>query len=307
MNKTIICALITSFVISGCASSAKNVPTSYVPTLAYQNSDCSQLNAEAARLQARILETGGRIDKAADNDKVLTGVALLVFWPAIFFLGNKTQEAEFGRLKGEYEAITKSAIEKHCAITSLTAPKVTGISATKPPTLTTATSQSSINQSKQEETLIAPTTITRPRTTRVEAPKQLNSPVIATVATAAPVSPEAVVKPASTVINVVATSSIIYSKIQLPVTGFAEIGEVNALPTQVSKTKTIYSDWLVNALPRAFVLAGDGSGYGSWSNAPRKDNAEPQDPAERALYRCEKAGKTKCKLYAIDNNVVWVK
>lgn len=232
MKTSIISTLIASFVISGCATSAKNVPASYVPTLSYQSSDCGQLNAEAARIQAKLVETGGQLDKAADNDKVLTGVALLVFWPAVFFLGNKAQEAEYGRLKGDYDAINKVAIEKKCA----------GV---LPAAVTAAISNDS------------------------------NQPAI--------------------------------SKIQLPASGFSDIGNASALPTQSNRVKTVYGDWLINPLPRAFALGGDGSGYGSWGNAARKDKAEPQDPAERALYRCEKAGKTKCKLYAIDNNVVWVK
>jgi hypothetical protein len=232
MNKTIISAIITSFVISGCASSAKNVPTSYVPTVTYQNLDCGQLNSEAARIQALLVQNGGQLDKAADNDKVITGVAILVFWPAIFFLGNKTQEAEYGRLKGTYDAINKVAVDKKC-------------------------------------TGVLPTNVAAALNNDTSLPAE--------------------------------------SKIQLPVSGFAEIGNANALPTQINRIKTVYSDWLINPLPRAFVLAADGSGYGSWGNKPRKDKTEPQDPAERALYRCEKAGKTKCKLYAIDNNVVWVK
>ena len=150
----------------------------------------------------------------------------------MFFLGNKAQEAEYGRLKGDYDAINIVAIEKKCAG-------------------------------------VLPTNV---------AAALNNDNSLAAV-----------------------------SKIQLPASGFAEIGDASALPTQSNRVKTVYGNWLINPLPRAFVLASDGSGYGSWSNAPRKDKTEPQDPTERALYRCEKAGKLKCKLYAIDNNVVWVK
>jgi len=38
-----------------------------------------------------------------------------------------------------------------------------------------------------------------------------------------------------------------------------------------------------------------------------KDPMEPKDPAERALKRCQDAGRTGCALYAVDNNVVFVK
>jgi hypothetical protein len=46
----------------------------------------------------------------------LTGVALILFWPAAFALGGtKGQEAEYGRLKGEYDAIIQQANAKKCS------------------------------------------------------------------------------------------------------------------------------------------------------------------------------------------------
>lgn len=231
MKKTIIVTLIASLFVAGCASTAKDVPTSYVPTMAYQHLSCEQLNSEASRVYALLIENGGQLDKAAQNDVLISGVALFVFWPAIFFLGNKTQEAEYGKLKGMYDAVNRTAIEKKC-------------------------------------TGVVPAHITA----------ALNGP----------------------------PSSSVTSKFHLPPSGFADIGNVRALPTQVNRTRVLYGDWLANPLPRAFVIAGDGSGYGAWTNTVRKDNS-PSDPVERAIYRCENAGKTKCKLYAIDNEVVWVK
>ena len=57
----------------------------------------------------------GRLDEAASNDKVLMGVGLVLFWPALFALGGtKQQEADFARLKGEYDAIQQAMIAKKC-------------------------------------------------------------------------------------------------------------------------------------------------------------------------------------------------
>ncbi len=40
---------------------------------------------------------------------------LLLAWPALFALGGtKEQEAEYARLKGEYDAIHQSAVLKKC-------------------------------------------------------------------------------------------------------------------------------------------------------------------------------------------------
>ena len=40
---------------------------------------------------------------------------MLLFWPALFALGGtKQQEAEYARLKGEYDALQQAAIVKKC-------------------------------------------------------------------------------------------------------------------------------------------------------------------------------------------------
>jgi hypothetical protein len=43
------------------------------------------------------------------------GVGLILFWPALFALGGtKQQEAEYARLKGEYDAVQEAAVIKKC-------------------------------------------------------------------------------------------------------------------------------------------------------------------------------------------------
>lgn len=62
-------------------------------------------------------ELGGRLDQASSNDKILMGVTMVLFWPAAFALGGtKAQEAEYGRLKGEFDAVQIAAIEKKCQV-----------------------------------------------------------------------------------------------------------------------------------------------------------------------------------------------
>ena len=46
-----------------------------------------------------------------------TGVALVVFWPAAFFLkGDGATAGELAHLKGQMEAIEQNSIQKKCLI-----------------------------------------------------------------------------------------------------------------------------------------------------------------------------------------------
>jgi len=110
-----LAALATVFGIVGCATASKDIAPTYVSPLQYQNYDCDQIAAEAARIQVRVSQTGGRLDEAASNDQAITGAGIVLFWPALFFLGGtKQQEAEYARLRGEYDALQSVAIAKKC-------------------------------------------------------------------------------------------------------------------------------------------------------------------------------------------------
>lgn len=100
---------------AGCATASKDVATAYVSPVQFQPYNCEQLAAEASRIQTRVNQLAGRLDEAANNDKILTGVGVILFWPALFALGGtKGQEAEYARLKGEYDAVQQAAVAKQC-------------------------------------------------------------------------------------------------------------------------------------------------------------------------------------------------
>ena len=102
-------------VLAGCSTASKDIAAVSVSPLQYQSYDCEQLTGESNRLQTRITQLGGRLDEAASNDKAITGVGMILFWPALFALGGtKQQEAEYARIKGEYDAIQQAAISKKC-------------------------------------------------------------------------------------------------------------------------------------------------------------------------------------------------
>lgn len=115
LRNGILASTLTCVALAGCATASKDLTASYISPVQYQNYDCGQLSAESQRLQVRVTELGGRLDQAASNDKILMGVGLVLFWPAWFALGGtKQQEAEFSRLKGEFDAVDQAMIARKC-------------------------------------------------------------------------------------------------------------------------------------------------------------------------------------------------
>jgi len=114
--KRIILASVAGALIAGCATASKDIASTYTSPIVYQSLDCQQLSAEATRIQARVVQVGGRLDQAASNDKAIATAGAIIFWPALFALGGtKAQEAEYAALKGQYDAAQQAAIEKKCA------------------------------------------------------------------------------------------------------------------------------------------------------------------------------------------------
>lgn len=103
--------------VFGCSSSSKDIAAAYVSPAQYMGYDCEQLAMEAQRIHSRASQMAGRLDKAASNDKVTTVASTLLFWPGLFFLGGtEQQEAEYGRLRGEYDAVQQAAVLRKCEI-----------------------------------------------------------------------------------------------------------------------------------------------------------------------------------------------
>jgi hypothetical protein len=102
--------------LGGCSTASKDILPTPVSPMQYSNYDCDQIAAEQRRIYQRVGELGGRLDQAAGNDNVLAWTGGLLFWPALFFLGGtKPHEAEYARLRGEYDALHQTAIMKKCA------------------------------------------------------------------------------------------------------------------------------------------------------------------------------------------------
>ena len=81
-----------------------------------------------------------------------------------------------------------------------------------------------------------------------------------------------------------------------PKTNFAKLEDVNSVPGLSEDKKKLYRKFLSEPLPRAFAVSDSGSvGWASKSN----------DSMSRALYFCQIYAKQSCRLYAVDNDVVW--
>ncbi len=115
-RRSVAAVVSVALALSGCATASKDITASYVSPNQYASFDCDQLAAEAGRIQTRVVALGGAPDQAAQNDAGIMVVGMVLFWPVLFALGGtKQQEAEYGRLKGEYEAVEQAAIAKKCA------------------------------------------------------------------------------------------------------------------------------------------------------------------------------------------------
>ena len=112
-----IALLVTSGLLTACATAGKDIAAAYVSPMQYANYDCDQLRQESQRIGGRVNQLTGRLDEAASNDKaIMAHERLAIVDPALFALGGtKQQEAELARLKGEYDAVQATATSKKCA------------------------------------------------------------------------------------------------------------------------------------------------------------------------------------------------
>ena len=81
-----------------------------------------------------------------------------------------------------------------------------------------------------------------------------------------------------------------------PATQFAALQDEGSLPFVQDAGRVSYKNYLTKPFPRAFAIAPNGA----WGWAEGGD-----DPLKRSLDNCNKRGQGKCRLYSVDNSVVW--
>lgn len=117
-------AIAIAAVLSGCASDPANISAASVSPMQYNAYDCNQVIADLDRVTKRANELNTSLKEKADNDSTQMALGMVIFWPALFFLegGDGPDAAEYARLKGEKEALEKTAISKNCALPPAPAP-----------------------------------------------------------------------------------------------------------------------------------------------------------------------------------------
>jgi len=94
-------------------------------------------------------------------------------------------------------------------------------------------------------------------------------------------------------------TKVLYKVPEPPVpqpTNFASIDNVDAVPFLSENGKRAYQDYLTKMTPRAFAISANGG----WCWAE-----EGEDPEARALAACSAKSDIPCRLYSVDEHVVW--
>jgi len=82
-----------------------------------------------------------------------------------------------------------------------------------------------------------------------------------------------------------------------PPSGFAQVDELDRVPLRTDRAREGYASWLRAESPKAFAIH---AGQGNWASASGGER-----PIARALANCERFAKAACRLYAVDEAVVW--
>lgn len=110
--------LSAAVLLAGCASNPDKLGAVDVSPIQYQNYDCGQIASESDRISRRVNVLYDQLKKEANADAWQTGIGIVLFWPALFFLegGDGPQATEYRQLKGEYEALQRVSTQKRCGL-----------------------------------------------------------------------------------------------------------------------------------------------------------------------------------------------
>ena len=84
--------------------------------------------------------------------------------------------------------------------------------------------------------------------------------------------------------------------------GFAPIQKVDAVPFLKEKGRDGYKEFLSKPTPRAFAIAPNGAWAFGFRTVP---GSRQPDVVAFAMATCNRRGNGECKLYALDDRVVW--
>lgn len=122
-KKVVSVAVIVSFnsmMMGGCATKGGDISAAYVPASIYSNLGCPEIAQELMDVGLKASELSGQLDSAAGKDAGLVAVGVILFWPALFFVGgDKNKEAQLAQLKGQRDSLLKAAKAKGCNLDDL--------------------------------------------------------------------------------------------------------------------------------------------------------------------------------------------
>lgn len=114
INKFLAGVACAAVVLGGCATGSDKVTTNYVSPLKYSSYTCQDIEYEMREIENRVNTLAGKQDDKARNDRIATGVGVVLFWPALFFLAGDDVKNELATAKGEFEALEEAARRKEC-------------------------------------------------------------------------------------------------------------------------------------------------------------------------------------------------
>nr|WP_255553482.1 hypothetical protein [Maritimibacter sp. DP1N21-5] len=78
---------------------------------------CRQIETKAREVAAQTSAAAGVQDQNASRDAIATGVAVVLFWPAAFFVGGNDQAAsQLALYKGQMNARQIASESKNCGL-----------------------------------------------------------------------------------------------------------------------------------------------------------------------------------------------
>lgn len=125
MKKFIPCFFTGIFILSGCASSSKDIGKAYVSPNRYKSYSCEELVDEGKYISQKVESLAQSLDTESTKDIAQTaGAFVLVPFTAGLSLGilgaleggDGPEAVEYARLKGEYDAVYEMAKRKKCRL-----------------------------------------------------------------------------------------------------------------------------------------------------------------------------------------------
>jgi hypothetical protein len=98
--------------LAACAAPPEAIAPSYVSPISYNGLNCSDLSAEAARVDAALTQASQQQEQAHGND--IVGV-LLIGVPVSTLSGTNVAP-QVASLKGQQQAIQQAIVQKHCRV-----------------------------------------------------------------------------------------------------------------------------------------------------------------------------------------------